>query len=425
MKKASILILSGLILLIIAGGSLFFYFFLTESGSRLVMEKALKYYLRTDKISIEKCSGDLLHMFSLSGLEIKDSAVLPPDSYVRIQRLDVKLFLRNLFSPRISIYNGKLQLAFSDPVLFYGSYRRGRWQATVYSKQLSVREMLDLVAERSILATVNGVIRNLDLKVRGKLWQPEISGSCLIASLSNDSFSIKESPVRTELRFLLKEKIRIFGELVFERGIVQGRRSAPITLQKSRIIFSGDPKMPKFDIKGHAKIGEVRVFVLLQGTRINPDLKLTSNPALPEDQILIMLATNKSWAGTRQAIKTEKISPDIASDFLEYFLLAGSGNKFASRLGLRDISFKYDNSSKGFGLVTSAIKGVDLGYQYEQPQVSTDGKSQATHKVSTEYKITNDISLDAERKVTQEDQGSKKKDVNVEDKVLLKVKKDF
>ena len=206
MKIVRNLIVFLLILLIFAAGGLFYYFFFTENGSRIIVEKTLAHYLRTRDIKIEKCSGSLGRMFSAFEVMVKGSPALPPESFIRIQRLDAAISLRNLISPDIYIYNGKLQLAFSDAVLFYGGYRSGRWQAAVYSKQVSVREVLDLVTERSILATVSGTLRDVDLQVRGRLLQPEISGTCFIDSLSNESFKLAGAPLKVALKLTAGER---------------------------------------------------------------------------------------------------------------------------------------------------------------------------------------------------------------------------
>lgn len=71
--------------------------------------------------------------------------------------------------------------------------------------------------------------------------------------------------------------------------------NARLNLTTGNITFNGgDPANPDLDIKGNIKGREVTANIVVSGTAQSPNVTMTSNPALPQDEILAKVLFNKS-----------------------------------------------------------------------------------------------------------------------------------
>ncbi len=85
-----------------------------------------------------------------------------------------------------------------------------------------------------------------------------------------------------------------------------GRR---FKLEKANLRFLGRaPPSPYLEIKATTDADDIKASVLLEGTIENPDLKLTSNPSLPEDEIMaqILFGENVSDISPFQALQLKR-----------------------------------------------------------------------------------------------------------------------
>jgi len=180
-----------------------------------------------------------------------------------------------------------------------------------------------------------------------------------------------------------------------------------------------------FNIRGQADVEDVKINVVLQGTTKEPELKVSSYPPLTQDLLLVMLATDRSWGGAQTSIEQGKISADLVKDFLDYFIFSGKGEKVGQRFGITSLSFIYESETKGVGVKTSFKDRVGVSYKVQPPDEET-GKQTSTHTVGTEVKITNTVSIAAEKEInkisTDEEQEEKE---STEEKVYLQFKKPF
>lgn len=423
-KKSNSFIIFTAVVCVVAAAV--YYFVFTAKGSGFIARTALANYLGPESVNIEKTEGSLSQGLVFQNIEFNGLKQLPPGNNLKIQKLEVDLnfFGRGGFS--VKIHNGRLHLPGSDRVIFYGDYQNGTLNLTVYSNAVGVRETLDLFAKSSELKDLAGILRNIDISIKGSFLAPQISGEFQIEQLSQKSFAMTNSSGALSLQLKdIKTDLKIQGEILLNDGKVFGPKTAVINLQKSKIIFSGEPRKPSFDLRGVSRVGDVKINIELKGTVGQPSLKLTSQPSLPQGQLLVMLATNKSWQDTENALKKGELSADLAKDFLDYFVFSGTGNKIAEKFGLDTIAVKYDREAKGVGITKSVSGKTAASYSVEQSQ----GKMQepaTTHKVGAEYKITENISAAAEKELKpdnnadQEQEGEK-----ADDKVILKFKKEF
>jgi translocation and assembly module TamB len=88
---------------------------------------------------------------------------------------------------------------------------------------------------------------------------------------------------------------RLFGDATLVRGdlSISGR---PFELTQGRIGFNGDPTEAMLDLTAERDSADLTVVARLTGSATNPELQLTSTPALPEEEILPQILFGRSVA---------------------------------------------------------------------------------------------------------------------------------
>ena len=309
----------------------------------------------------------------------------------------------------------------SRRVEFTGQASAGR--GGLYSRAVDIKEIAGFFKGAKILKNITGDINLIDIYVNGKVLEPEIKGEFRIVRLSRDSFLMMDSPISFDLKIVGRSKL--LGEVVLKTGSVSGPKTAIVKLQESKILFQGLSNIPSLDLEGDAIVDGVKINVIVKGTVEKPDLKFSSEPALPKEKILLMLATNKGWENVELALKEGRLSPEVAKDFIDYFLFAGTGAKINQALGLKGILLKYDENSKGIEARKDVSERADVTYSVEQSKSDEDILT-TKHKVGSEYKVTNNLRFGAERELSKEEKTDDlQESVQSNDKVYLKYKKNF
>ncbi|MFH1504968.1 MAG: translocation/assembly module TamB domain-containing protein [Candidatus Omnitrophota bacterium] len=424
-RKVSILIAAAVVVILIVL-LIFYYVAFTTKGSIAIAELILSNYVEIENIDIKNTSGSLSKALVYQDIEFHDLEGLPKGNVLKIQRLEIALNSFNLNGLRINIQNGKLIFPSSDIILFYGNYQNAELNMTVYSNDINVSDLLDLFVENKTVKKVSGYIKNVDINIKGPLSKPEISGSFHVEKLSRDKFSMVNCP--GELNFKLnsiKNNLKLNGWILLKSGMLSGPKTATVNLKESKILFTGDSKKPALNFKGVSNVGDVRIEIALEGTFDKPDIKLTSKPAMNEDRLMLMLATNKTWQSAETAINARELSMDLAKDFLGYFVFSGSGDKIAQQYGIHNILLKYDGQTTGIGATKDISDKSSISYAIEQQQ-KIDEKTSVSQKIGSEYKITENISIGAEKELKQNNETEQTQDKpKTDDKVMLKFKKEF
>ncbi|MBD3264623.1 MAG: hypothetical protein GF375_05945 [Candidatus Omnitrophica bacterium] len=418
----TISITSILILLIFAG----WYFLFTAAGSKLIARAVISEYTESESVKIAELEGNLARKLIIEGVEIEDLRFLPSGSKLMVQKLEVCLWPVDPERPNIKIHNGRLKFPGAGLIVFYGDYKDSSFGLNVYSKNLNIRDMLDLFAKSEYLKKISGTAEHLDVYIRGTFLEPRLKGTLYIEKLIRNGFSMSDCSIIFDLQLKdMKEKLKIYGEILLESGILSGPKTALVNLEPSRVLFFGDTRHPSFDLKGHSKVDGVRIDIKLKGIPDEAGLKLSSQPPLAQERLLVMLATNRKWKGAESSISQGAISADLASDFIDYFVFDGTGNKMKEKLGISEFLLKFDKQGQGVKVKKSVNEKTDVSYGVEQTGVQGKGTA-ISHKVGTEYKITDTVSVGAEKEIKQEAKdtqtGEKQK---TEDKVILKYKKEF
>jgi hypothetical protein len=349
-----------------------------------------------------------------------------PDSQAKIQKTEIEFNAQNIDAMKIKVSNGRVSLPGSDPILFYGDYGGESLNFNIYSKNVAIDSLAPFFAHEKPLAFVKGSLQDVDLFCGGTILNPIIKGTALIGKIDYKSFSLSNAPLVYNI--LLKNKAvpaQANGTVLVKRGQVSGPGSVFVQLEESKLLFLGDYSKPSFDIKGNSTVEKTKIQIVLKGTSDKPELRLSSDPPLPQEQLLVMLATGKKWSGLNSVLSNGVVPPDLALDFIDYFVLGGAGSKIAGKFGITGFSVTLDKANTGVEVKKSVTDKAEVGYGVLQTQ-NKDKTREITQKVSVELEVTDAISVGAEKELKQPstiEQSPEQQKTN--DKVMIKFKKNF
>ena len=422
-KKKIMIFLSFLIILFVLTA---YYFLFTVSGSTSIIRLVVSRYVKSEDIKIKNAEGSLSDKLVWWGVVIKDVEWLPEGSILTVAELEANFNFLNVQNSYVRIHNANLVLPGVAKFIFYGNYQGRTLDFNLYSKHINIDGLMNILPSGSKLKNFSGVINDFDLSLHGPFLKPQVSGEFLLKELRHKGFTAANFPGEFNLELKdIDHEAKLYGDVQFKSGKLTGNKTATVALEPSSVIFSGNSQEPSLNFKGNSYVERVKIDIVLKGTPKSPDLKLSSNPSMPKEKLLLMLATGKTWKGVDAVAQGTSLSPALAADFLDYFIFSGSGSQLAQKLGVKDFSIKIDNSSKGLSLKKELNTKTEVSYGVDQSK-SKDSKSQATQKLGAGHKLTENISLDAEREIKQNnknDNGSDKP--KEESNVKVKFEKEF
>lgn len=405
---------------IAAGGVILF----TKIGTAYVIKKISRSISEKKEIVWKKNEGSFISGMVYENVEMEDLEMLPKPNILKIQKISINIDALSMEGISGSLENARLLLPNADPILVYGTLDKGVLDFNVYSKTISLSEVESLI-ESSELKKVSGDLSEIDIRIKGDLREPQFEGEFIVNKIDKDGFSLINSP--GTLNLIIKEENNIkglYGNITLQNGTIRGKRTAIVSLKPSKIMFSGDPQKPGFDINGTSQVESIKLSIALKGSFDKPDLQLKSDPPMEKDRLLLALATNKTWRNTQDILDKGVVSKDIAKDFIDYFIFGGQGSKFAEKFGLKTVSIKYDAESKGVTVTKDLSDKLEGKYEIEEKN-KNETKADIIQKIGGEYKVTEALSLEAQKELKQQYENNQPDNSKTESQLLLKFKKSF
>ena len=395
----------GIILVILLSGLVYLVF--TPSGSKAVLYFVLSKYSGSPDISIASVKGSLAQGITVNRISAKSPKYLPEGTVIEIQDITAKAFSFDSGGVYVEINNGQMRMPGSDTIVFYGAYKNRKLDFTVYSKTIYVQQFLDMFIQSDLLTKIDGVINDFNASIVGGVFKPKIKGNFLISDLVYDKFSLTDVPI--ELNVKIKGDLGralLYGDVIMQKGTVRGPTPAVINLNPSKIIFQGDLENPSLDIKAASNVSNTAISIELKGTFKKPDLVLTSDPPMSQQELLLMLATGTQWSSLSSGDPNQDISQDLANDFLNYLISSGSNNEIMKSLGIDSVSVTYNGNTQGAGISKNLSDKTSIRYGVEQNKRDDNGSNGSLNQtVGGEYKLTDSVSLDAQTTLSQSDDG--------------------
>ncbi|MBU2257671.1 MAG: translocation/assembly module TamB domain-containing protein [Candidatus Omnitrophota bacterium] len=410
--------------LIVCFVGVYFFLFTTPGGS-FVIRWVVPKFIKAEKIEFQTAQGSILKKLTMKNIRIHGLNGLSRESILKINQVD--LWLTNKINPVIIKFsNGRLSLPTSELVLFRGDYRGGSLNFNIYSNRIGIDSLAFLFGQQKALSSLKGNLTGIDLFLTGYTHELVLRGNALVEELNQKSFSLTGAPFVCDL--ILKkdsENVRVNGTVIIKKGKISGPGTVFVQLDESKLFFSGDYNKPGFNIKGNSMVETVKIRIVLKGTFDKPELKLSSEPPLSQEQLMVMLATGRKWDTINTMFSSGAIPSDLALDFIDYFVLGGTGSKIAGKFGITGLSVTFDNEKKGVGVKKSVYDKVEVGYGVIQAQNKEKAQT-ITQKVSGELKVTDTVSVGAEKEFTQSSAlGGSPEEQETNDKVMIKFKKSF
>jgi hypothetical protein len=419
-----------LIIIILLAGTLIFGalgFALTTRGSAWIFKNIPKYLDHASNVDWAQKSGSFIQGLRFKDVLIENIQGFPQPNNLFLQELSVDLNGLTVNDLAIEIFNGKLTLPESTPILLHGKLQNAMLDFNLYTESLLLHEIKTLFPEAS-LSQMTAEAEAVDIYLKGSLEEPLVEGAFFLISLRKSSFKLAEAPVDFQLKLTQAGKPgTLYGSVTLQKGRLQGPRTALVTLRESQIFFDGHPQNPRFRIKGNSRIENVDIAVTLEGTRNQPDLRVSSSPSLPQPQLLLALATNKTWEDTTDQIRQGAVSADTVKEFIDYFAFAGSGQTLAQRLGFKNISVTYEDQTKGLSVTRELSDHIDATYTIEQTR-QEDGPVSTDQKIGGQIRVNDNLSIGASKEIpdpAQQNPAEEPKKQPSEEKVFIEFKKSF
>ncbi len=358
-----------------------------------------------ERVTAAKLEGSPITGWRLTDVEASGLPRLPAGARLAVQgvKIDVLGEIAAVWQRgRIAITNARLMAPAADPIVFDGTWTKGQLSLNAYTNSLTPADLRPFFPSSRLLQLSSGTVGDVSVRLSGDWQRPDVEASFLVQQLSRKGFVLSRAPgVFTGALVKVGRSIDVHGTLLLKQGRLTGRDIA-ITLQPSRLFFSGTLRNPTYDMKGTAVIAGTKIRITLTGTRIKPEMRLASSPPLPQERLLLMLATGRSLAGRDANPEAGEISSDLAADFIDYLLFDGQGSRLAQRVGITGLSLMYQPETNTGGLKTTLVDKLSVTYQAEQPRpderlVETgEPLGPVEHTLGVEYKVTDTTSLKVE-----------------------------
>ncbi len=104
---------------------------------------------------------------------------------------------------------------------------------------------------------------------------------------------------------------RFYGEARAIRGTLS-LSGQPFEIQTGRIVFDGEPADARIDLTAERDSADLTARISLTGTAADPDIAFSSDPALPEDEILPQILFGRSVADL-SALEAAQLAASLAA----------------------------------------------------------------------------------------------------------------
>ena len=419
------------------------FFLGTSTGSVFLIRSAIRFLFGTQTVVIHSADGSLLSGIRLMHLETSRIPKAPQGSRLVVRQLSAGFSVWKPVHPlTVVVSTARLSLPESETLLGSGRYENGRLAFNVYARLADVPEIMRFFMSEEDVRPFSGTILNADLNWLGKWRQPVLRGNYFVQELNYGygDFSLRAAPGHVDMQFFRNPgQFSSRGELFVQSGELR-LRNCVIALEPSRVIYSPDQPYPDLELEGTTVIEGLPIHLSMKGSWRYPDLRLSSDPPLPQEHLLLMVATGHRFKGMEATglSSGNQLSLDMIGDFIDYAALGGAGSRLAKELGIEgSLVLSNEGRTRELGVRKLLTDKVDIRYGVEQTEANpttqaANGSTVAMRqKVGADLKITDtdQISVEAEGELSGEEQDpsfvKKGQEMDQGKKVVVTYKKRF
>jgi hypothetical protein len=415
-----LLILGGAAALAVWAAALLF------SGNRRVVVRFLDWFVPAAEITVNEVEGDIFRGLIFRNIHFQNLVDMPEGSELKIQELTVNGHGLDWKAADLEIRNARLFLPGQDLIVIDGRYSDRQLDMNIYANGAFLSTLVGLWPDWEIRLPDPASLEAIDIYLRGAVDEPQITGQFMVRRAVFQKFQLDGAPVIFDLR--IDRRHREWGVTGFVE-IGRGDFYSPysdLRLSLSRLEFEGDWSNPRLDIHAWAEIERVKTVLKVRGTIERPEIELSSEPPLPQEELMLMVATGKRWRGLTTLMENGAVNADLTKDFIDYVFLAGRGSRFARRYGIYDMSITLERDRQGISARKILSDRLDVGYAIEKEQELEAGRDQVRQKVEGALRLTEGISVGVERDIETTFQDRQAQEpARIEDRFMLWFKRRF
>lgn len=407
------------------------YFYLTHTtqGARWFFDFMAKRYLGAQSFKYRVMEGTIADGIKLSNVRITDLDRFMVRNLILIQNLEVTMPGLDLKKMSIKVRNGRIKFPLSDPIGFYGTFQNGEISAKMYCGIIDVREIVTVIKNPLVLHNLKGTANKASMNITGPYARPVLRGEFLLEDLRYLGFSLAQLPARFEYVLDRDDHGLLWnGELSVPSGFVNSRLTR-IELKPSKLIFKGEFKNPGLDINGSSKVNQTLINISLKGTKLKPEVNVTSNPPKSKNVLMVMLATGQELVLPQSASEPGRVSGTSDRDFIDYFTFSSEGGQPPGALGLTDFTVNMQDNLKWLGIKRRVTDQLKVGINVQETRAAAGDTADVTRSVGGEVQVADSITLGVDKKVSDDSATSGgQTDVQPKDSgmdVMIKYKKSF
>ena len=359
------------------------YLIVTPLGGKLLVRYFKQQFVSVGLMHIGHYEGNLQNGFTLKDIRIKGLRYIP-DALLRIQEIRVRLPLWDLPHADFGIFNARIFVPNSDPIVFTGEVYAGQIKGNLYAESVDLHEVSRFWLDEEIRKNLRGLISSVDVALQGPLSSPKVKGSFLADNIRYKSILLTDGFSRLDLTLIPGiGQIQMKGEMIVDSGLVNVRK-INLKLHTSKFIFQGDAFNPAIDIFLGAKVQDMDIHLTIKGTLADPQLTVSSDPPMAPQEALRVLFTGNAWESSTSPFNGVT-SGELAENLLNY--------------SLQDIHDQQD-----IGVKTKLTDNLKLGVEMDQiPLPPGETNTYYSRKINGEMDLDDHMSLNVSRQVFPQD----------------------
>ena len=409
LKRLIIAFVITVLSIILLYGAACAYLIMTPLGGKLLIRYFKREFVSVGLMHVGHMEGSFQKGFILKDVNIKGLAYMP-DAPVRIQEIHAYLPLGELFNYHFDIFNARIFIPGSDPVVFTGEVSAGQIKGNLYARSVDIHEASRFWTTDDIRKNLQGYITDVDFTIQGPLSSPQVSGPFSADSIRYKSVLFSDGISNLNLILLpSKEQIQMKGVVIVNSGLVQ-LHNTNLELSQSKITYWGDMANPRLDIHLGAKVEDMDIHLAIKGDLDHPQLVVSSDPPMaPQDALRVLFTGNALFSSTSPFNKVS--SSELAQDFLNY--------------SLPDM-----NDQQQVGLKTKLTDNLKLGVEMDQvPASPVETNIYYSRKINGEMDLSDHMSLNISKEILPQNNysysGAQDTESENETQVYLQYKKRF
>jgi len=359
------------------------YLIVTPWGGKILVRYFKKQFVSVGLMHIGHYQGSLQDGFILKDVRIIGMTYFP-DALIRVQEIHVRLPLWDPSHAVFDIFNARIFMPDSDPVVFTGNVYAGEIKGNLYAKSVDIHSASRFWTNEDIRKNLQGFISDLDVNIKGPFASPRVSGHFMADSIRYESTTLSDGISKIDLTFLPDTAgIQVKGIMTVDSGLVNVRNTK-LELSPSQIIFHGDFFNPTLNIRLGAKVEDMDIHLAIKGDMLNPQLIVSSDPPMAPQKALQILFTGNALMSSTSPFRGAT-SGELAENFLDY-------------------SLRGKNDDQDLGLKTKLTDNLKLGVEMDKTSAPLgENNIYYSRKINGEMDMTEHMSLNVSREIfTQE-----------------------